>query len=123
MVFDTFSIARKRYRMGRTLRFGALVLAMIAFVTEAYEVWSALRSPSFMAALLDMRGKEMAAAFATGALALTIAQRWLVKWLVPMPRPGCHVCGYDTTGVRDGVCPECTAPTSPVSTTPPSTAP
>lgn len=40
-------------------------------------------------------------------VALLLAQRRLLNWLMPLPGPACPHCGYDTRGLKQNKCPEC----------------
>lgn len=41
------------------------------------------------------------------AIGMVVCERWIVRWVVPTPRPGCPTCGYDISRLKSPVCPEC----------------
>jgi hypothetical protein len=107
MIPDAASIARKRYRMRKTLRFMALVLFMIFFLCECAELIAWL----YRGAAIDNLALQefvLYSPFLAGAAFLVIAQGRLIVWLVPIPkRSVCPACGYHLQGLREPRCPEC----------------
>lgn len=105
MTFDAWSIARKRYRMRKTLRVAVVVLMTTGVAIAAAPLIQSVRS--------IMRGDYIASAitglvpFMVGAGSLLLADRFLLRWLVPMPTKACPACGYAIGPVTPARCSEC----------------
>ena len=116
MIPDLASVMRKRYRMERTIRFSALVLLVIWFVSALIEVFDAIAGVlggevNIVARLL--RDLLMAAPFlVAGALLGGMSVR-LARWILPIPRGGCPRCGYRIVALTEPRCPECGLPIPP----------
>ncbi len=106
MIPDVASIVRKRYRMRKTLRFGALVLAMIFLISLAWWAIGGLVE-GWASALESWRLPVFQSAFLVGAGALVLLERPLVAWLVPWSRSVCPRCGYNLAAPVPRRCPEC----------------
>ena len=95
MHFDSYSIARKRYRMRRTLRFAAVVLVAIAVWLAAF--WAVQMVVSVAAPAVGwIIGLPIAptGAFVFTAVFLLIVERKFTTWIVPAAPKGCPNCGY-----------------------------
>jgi hypothetical protein len=52
-------------------------------------------------------------------VALLVANRRIIRWLVPMPRRECPDCGYDIENLKSERCPECGCPIAAEGSEPP----
>jgi hypothetical protein len=117
MIPDAASIARKRYRMPRTLGFSALVLFMIFLVGTVCSVAVAAYEGLFWAGQLFslsalLRPVVYLSGFLAGAGFLAGYRRRLVVWLLPFPEGGCPRCAYRLEASPGPGCPECGLPLS-----------
>lgn len=106
MYFDSYSIARKRYRMRKTLRFAALVCLTIAVAVVAWSIARALinwnsNARSLVLAILDGVSFFAAAGF------LLAVERWGIRLVVPPAPRGCPNCAYPVDPAKSPRCPEC----------------
>lgn len=107
MMFDIWSIARKRYRMRKALR-----TAAVGLMTGAI-VFLGLVLTQFVVPGLAGGGGLISVAlsillpFLAGAGFLWVAERFWMRWLVPMPASGCPACGYALGNVIPARCSEC----------------
>src|SRR5262245_64937859 len=52
-------------------------------------------------------------------IVLLVADRRIIRWLVPMPRRECPDCGYDIENLKSDRCPECGCPIAADASQPP----
>ncbi len=85
-----------------------LALASYAFVVTPYNAISnAGPSPAVDWGDAIIRTAADVGQYIFAALLLLAIQQYLVRWLVPMPRPECPQCGYDIANLTESRCPEC----------------
>ena len=118
MVPDSASIARKRYRMRRTLRMAALVLFVVFLVGSATAFVSTVANllfwPGRSVSFGDMlRPMSYFSGFLVGTAFLLVAEKRLIAWLLPFPDTGCPRCAYRLDASPGPRCPECGLPLSP----------
>ncbi len=102
---DPSWVARKRYRMRRTLLFCALVLFMIFLIGSLFNFFGSLE---YGPDVEDLFFETLQlGSFALGALLLVAANRVLVRWMVPYPRPGCPFCRHAGLPETGSCCTEC----------------
>lgn len=108
MHFDAYSIARKRYRMRRTLRFIALILVTLAvWYTTFWVCQLVISSLSATIGWISVFPIAPAGSFVITAGVLMLFERKLSSWIVPPAPKGCPNCGYAIDTAKAATCPEC----------------
>lgn len=99
-------LARLLLRIGWST---GLLLALVTFIRD----WPWYARQNQLAAagasvIPDLwRAFAWTIACAVPALWMLTLDLFLLKWLVPPPRPGCPGCGYDLSALKSDRCPEC----------------
>ena len=106
MTPEPATLARVRFVLRVCLRIAALVLFILGVALSATRLYTWIqtmfgggRYPGSLAWIPLLQ-------FWLPAIALLASDRWLLRWLAPMPRPACPECGY-TIAPDTARCPEC----------------
>ncbi|MCA9290354.1 MAG: hypothetical protein KDA25_04445 [Phycisphaerales bacterium] len=95
---------KKRHHVRRRLRFGGLVLLVIAAVNFLWGAGEALLGDDVDGVWI---AATAAAAFAVPGMLLFLIDAPLSRRMVPMPEVQCPRCNYDLAMLKEPVCPEC----------------
>jgi hypothetical protein len=108
MIPDLASVMRKRYRMERNLRLGAVVLFVVWMMYVVFGVVSLI--VELRGGYLGKRSFGVAlesAPFLFGAVLLGVLSGRIARWILPIPKSGCPRCGYRLVALAEPRCPEC----------------
>lgn len=101
-------IVRRRYWLDVIVRLAGVALILLFLYTGIGHVMMAAAELAFAPLL---RTPDFMFRIGQGAvgIALLVVRRPLVRWLLPIPRPGCPECGYPLTAGKTR-CSECGTP-------------
>jgi hypothetical protein len=115
MATPTSAAASARVWARAVLRLLIVACVAIGSGLAVYEAMGLVRqnqlSRAGMAPRVDWwRTFAPTAMWLAGAGVLLLADRLLLRWIVPIATPNaCSACGYDLAGVKEAKCPECGA--------------
>ncbi len=111
MIPTTGAIMEKRHACRRRLRYTALYLMTTSTIFLAVWVAQSLFTREWW-----WSGMAYSLAFAAPAVPLWLFDRWIARFIVPMPQSICPGCGYRLEALTTPRCPECGVMLPPVFT-------
>lgn len=109
MVPSAFDIMDKRHRNRRRLRWFAWIFVVVGSMPLVYFAVG-LPFTQYFDPYDFGRQLQWAAVFWAPALVMGVGDRWIARWLVPLPRAQCPKCGYALQRLTRAQCPECGFP-------------